>query len=187
MLIPATVAVVGAIMLLGSLNFQVQLPIVKRAESLTPSTLETNLQDRYRLDERANVLGEIREHPLTGLGVTIPWAATVQPLSIEHEEGREYVHFAALWFWLKLGLLGLFAYVAILFGSMVLAWRVWRSSPEPWLRAFAIASLAGMAGLIVMDTTASFTGVDARFTVLFATQVGLLGLLARSSAASLER
>lgn len=175
------VAITGvglAIWLLGSISFQSQLPIAKRAESLAPSKLEANREDRYRLDERANVLGEIRAHPLTGLGVTVPWTATVQPLSVEHEEGREYVHFAALWFWLKLGILGLFAYIAVIAGGMTIAWRAWRRASQPLLRAFGLASLAGMAGLAVMDTTASFTGVDPRFTVLFAAQLGLLARLA---------
>jgi len=178
LLAQAVMAVALTIWLLGSINFQSQLPIVKRVASLSPSKLEANQQDRYRLDERANVLGAIREHPFTGLGVTVPWAATVHPLPVEREEGRQYVHFAALWFWLKLGILGLLAYVAVLAGGMALAWRAWRAAPRPLLRAFGLASLAGMAGLVAMDTTASFTGVDPRFTVLFAVQMGLLARLA---------
>jgi hypothetical protein len=31
-----------------------------------------------------------------------------------------------------------------------------------------------------MDTTASFTGVDQRFTVLFSVQLGMLALLAKT-------
>jgi hypothetical protein len=181
LLLPACFGMAAAIWLLGSINFQSQLPLAKRVASLAPAKLEANLQDRYRLDERANVLGAIREHPLTGLGVTIPWPADVQPLSVEHEEGRQYVHFAALWFWLKLGVLGLFAYVGVLLGSMTLAWQVWRRSREPLLSVFGLASLCGLAGLVAIDTTASFTGVDARFTVLFGAQVGLLALLVRTA------
>ncbi|HEY3759757.1 MAG TPA: O-antigen ligase family protein [Solirubrobacteraceae bacterium] len=180
----AALAVIAAIWLLGSVSFQSQLPIVKRAESLVPSRLEANLEDRYRLDERANVLGEIRKHPITGLGMTIPWSASVQPLSVEHVEGREYVHFAALWYWLKLGILGLCAYIGMMLASMTLAWRVWRRSREPLLRAFGLASLAAVAGLVVIDTTASFTGVDARFTVLFAAQLGLLAAVSRTEPAA---
>jgi O-antigen ligase len=182
LLMPACLGVVAGIWLLGSISFQSQLPIVKRVASLAPSKLEANVQDRYRLDERANVLNAIREHPITGLGVAIPWAADAQPLSVDHgQEARQYVHFAALWYWLKLGLLGLFAYVAMMVGSMLLAFQVWRRSREPPLSVFGLASLCGMAGLVVIDTTASFTGVDGRFTVLFATQVGLLALLARTA------
>jgi O-antigen ligase len=185
LLVPASLAVLAAVWLLGSIHFQNQLPIVKRASTLTPSKLQASAEDRYRLDERANVLAEIRAHPISGLGVTIPWRATAQTLSIEGEpEGRQYVHFAALWFWLKLGILGLFAYVGMMIGSMWVAWQAWRVSSEPLLRAFALASLCGMVGLLAIDTTASFTGVDPRFTVLFAAQLGLLGLLVRTVDAS---
>jgi hypothetical protein len=187
LLVPAGLSVAVAIWLLGSIHFQNQLPIVKRAASLAPSKLEANAEDRYRLDERANVLAEIRAHPITGLGMTIPWAATAQTLPLEGGggvEGRQYVHFAALWFWLKLGVLGLCAYVGIMLGSMWVAWQAWRRSREPLLRAFGLASLCGMAGLLVMDTTASFTGVEPRFTVLFAAQVGLLALVARTAGSS---
>jgi len=180
LLVPACLVVAGAIWLLGSLNFQSNLPVIKRADSLSSfSKLETNREDRYRLDERANVLSEIGAHPITGLGMGVAWQATAAPLSVEHEEGRQYVHFAALWFWLKLGVLGLCAYVGIIIGSLLLAWRTRRVVRGPWLRAFALASACGIAGLAVMDTTASFTGVEARFTVVLAAQIGLLGALAR--------
>jgi hypothetical protein len=177
MLLPTGLVTVLAILLLGSINFQAQLPVVKRVESLAPSQLTTNVEDRYRLDERANVLGELGRHPITGIGLGIPWQATVQPLSVEHEEGRQYVHFAALWYWLKLGVLGIFAYVLFLAGVALLAWRVWRRSHEPMLRAFGLASLCAIAGLVAIETTASFTGIDPRFTVLLSAQVGLLALL----------
>jgi len=180
LLVPASLVFVGAVWLLGSLHFQSNLPIIKRATSLSSfSKLETNREDRYRLDERSNVLSNIAQHPITGLGVGITWQATAAPLSVEHEEGRQYVHFAALWFWLKLGVLGLCAYIGMIVGSFLLAWRTRRTVHPPWLRAFCLASACAIAGLAVMDTTASFTGVEARFTVVLAAQIGLLGLLAR--------
>jgi O-antigen ligase len=158
--------------------------VVKRVESLAPSKLTTNVEDRYRLDERANVLAAIRAHPITGLGLGVPWPATARALSVEHENGREYVHFAALWYWLKLGILGLAAYIAILAGTAFLAWRVWRRSGEPLIRAFGLASLCGVAGLVAIETTASFTGIDARFTILLGAQIGVLALLDKTSGAS---
>lgn len=179
LLVPASLVVLVAIWLLGSLDFQSNLPVVKRVSTLSLNKLEANREDRYRLDERANVISEIRRHPITGLGVGVPWQATAAPLSVEHEEGRQYVHFAALWFWLKLGVLGVFAYVGIIIGSIALGWHAWRWGRDPLLRAFALASVCAIAGLAVMDTTASFTGVEGRFTVLFAFQVGLLALLAK--------
>jgi O-Antigen ligase len=184
LLVPTGLLVAGAIWLLGSVNFQAQSPLLRRAVSLTPSSLTTNLEDRYRLDERANVLGAIGEHPITGLGMQVPWTAGFRGLSVEHLDGRQYVHFAALWYWLKLGILGLVAYITLLIGAAVLAWRVWSRGRQPSARAFGLASLCGLAGLVVIETTASFTGVDARFTVLFGAQVGLLGLLARQAESS---
>ncbi len=179
LLVPAALAVLVAVWLLGSIHFQDQVPLVKRAATLTPSKLEASAEDRYRLNERANVIAEIRAHPITGLGVTIPWKATTQTLSLEsgEGEGRQYVHFAALWFWLKLGILGLWAYLGMMLASMWIAWQVWRSDSPPLLRAFGLASLCGTVGLLVIDTTASFTGVDPRLTVVFAAQVGLLARL----------
>jgi O-antigen ligase len=175
LLVPSALAVAVAVWLLGSIHFQDQIPVVKRAATLSPSKLEASAEDRYRLNERANVLAEIRAHPITGLGVTIPWKATAQTLSLEvSSEGRQYVHFAALWFWLKLGILGLFAYLGMMIASMVIAWQAWRARIPPLLRAFALASLCAMVGLMVIDTTASFTGVDPRLTLAFAAQVGLL-------------
>ena len=180
-LIPAALAVGAAIWLLGSIHFQSNLPIVKRITSLSSSKLEANAEDRYRLDERANVLSEIKSHPITGLGMAVAWQATAAPLSVEHEEGRQYVHFDALWFWLKLGILGLCAYIGLIAGTLVVAWQAWRASHEPMLRAFALASVCGTAGLVTMDTTASFTGVEPRFTLVFAVQLGLLALLVRGA------
>jgi O-antigen ligase len=164
---------------LGSVSFQSQSPIVKRAESLSPTSLQANVEDRYRLDERANVIAEIERHPITGIGTLVPWQASAQGLSIEHLGGRDYVHFAALWFWLKLGILGLFAYLGILIATGLLGWRVWRHSHEPLFRVFGLASLCGVIGLLAAETTASFTGVDLRFTVLLGSQIGLLALLRR--------
>ena len=181
LLVPAGLLVTAAIWLLGSISFQSQSPLLRRAVSLSPSSLTTNLEDRYRLDERTNVLGAIGEHPITGLGIGVPWTAAFRGLSVEHVEGRQYVHFVALWFWLKLGILGLIAYVTLLLGAALLGWRVWRYSRQPAARAFALASLCGLAGLLVIETTASFTGVDNRFTVLLAAQLGLLALLARKT------
>jgi hypothetical protein len=182
MLVPVSLMLVVAIWLLGSVNLQnSQAPIVRRVASLNPSKLEQNAEDRYRLDERANVLAAIRAHPVSGLGMLVPWKASSQPLSVEHPEAREYVHFAFLWFWLRLGILGAFAYLSVLGASALLAWRVWRRRTEPLFRAFGLASLCGIAGLATIESTATFTGIDPRFNVVLGVQIGLLALLARTA------
>jgi O-antigen ligase len=178
LLVPTALVVAAAIWLLGSINFQSQNPIVKRAASLSPTSLTTNIEDRYRLDERANVWGELKEKPVTGLGINVSWNASKRPLPIEHEEAREYVHFAALWWWMKMGILGLLAYFALLIATARLSWRVWRERSEPIFRVFGLASLCGVAGLLVAETTATFTAAELRFTIVFAIQIGLLALIA---------
>jgi O-antigen ligase len=178
LLVPTALLVAAGIWLLGSINFQSQNPIVKRVASLNPTSLSTNVEDRYRIDERANVWGEIKEKPITGLGINVAWNSGKRPLPIEHEEAREYVHFAALWWWMKMGILGLLAYLALLLATARLAWRVWRERSETIFRAFGLASLCGVAGLLVAETTATFTAAELRFTIVFAIQIGLLALIA---------
>jgi hypothetical protein len=180
LLLPCLLALVLAGWALSTTPIQVQSPIIKRALSLKPSSLQSSIDDRYRIDERANVWGAIQEHPVTGLGVTIPWQATVQPLPIDTEGGREYVHFAALWWWLKLGVLGVLAYVSILVATAGLSLQAWLRNRDPVLRVFGLASLCAVAGLAVLDTTASFTGVDLRFSLIFGAQIGLVALAARA-------
>jgi hypothetical protein len=178
-LVPVLLLVAGSIWVVGSIEFQAQTPLANRVQSLAPSKLETNAEDRYRLDERVNVVAEIRRHPVAGIGLQEDWRASERPLPVEHENGRQYVHFAALWWWLKLGFLGAVAFVSLILGGIVLSWRTWRNNREPLFRCFGLASLCGFLGLIAIETTASFTGVDARFTVVLAVQLGLLAVLQR--------
>jgi hypothetical protein len=185
LLVPTALLMAFSVWLLANTGFQSNLPIVKRIDSISASKLEANREDRYRIDERANVIAEIERHPLTGIGSGGTWQATAAPLPVEHEEGRSYAHFALLLYWLKLGVLGLAAYISLILGSALLAWRAWRSAQDSWMRAFGLASACAVAGLAVMDTTASFTGVEARFTVIFAIQLGLLALLAAHHPAEL--
>lgn len=177
LLVPTALLVAAGIWLLGSINFQSQNPIVKRVASLSPSSLTTNVEDRYRIDERANVWCAIQKKPITGLGINVSWNSSCRPLPIEHEEAREYVHFAALWWWMKMGILGLLAYLALLAATATMAWRVWRQRTETIFRAFGLASLCGVAGLLVAETTATFTGAELRFTIVLAIQIGLLALI----------
>lgn len=177
-LVPAALLVGGAIWIGGAQQFEAQTPLARRVESLSPSQIQRNAEDRYRIDERINVIAEIGRHPVSGIGFDAGWRATERSLPVEHLDGRRYVHFALLWWWLKLGILGAAAFLSVLLGSALLAWRTWRRNTTPIFRCFGIASLCGFAGLVAAETTASFTGVDGRFTVVLAAQLGLLALLA---------
>jgi hypothetical protein len=184
MIVPVAILVGVAIWAIQAVDFQAVTPIVQRAASLQPSALSANAQDRYRLDERANVVAEIKRNPLAGIGVDVPWVATVRSLGIEHPDGRLYVDFGLLYWWLKMGVLGAAAYIAFLIAMATLAAQTWRRHAIREFRCFGLASLCAAFGLAAIETTAAFTGVDPRFSVLIGAQFGLLAVLAERRSGS---
>lgn len=179
--IPVVGLLVVAVWMLGSVAVRTDTPLGQRLESLSPTQLAAKAEDRYRLDERANVIAALREHPIAGLGVQVPWQATERSLPVEVNPDHTYVHFALLYWWLKLGVLGLAAFLAMMASALALSWQVWSSAREPLLRAVGLASLAGVVGLLAIETTASFSGVESRFTAAFAAQLGLLAVMVRQA------
>lgn len=183
LLVPILALFVAAAWMLGTVAVQSDGPVAQRLQSLAPTQIEANPEDRYRIDERANVLGALRDHPVTGIGLEVPWPATERSLPVESNPERTYVHFAALSWWLKLGLLGLAAFAATMASAAQLSWRIWRRARDPLIAAVGLASLCGLIGLLVIEMTASFTGVDVRFTIAFGAQLGLLAVIARQVSA----
>jgi O-Antigen ligase len=177
-------AVVGvglALTLSGHVVTEQQSPLIKRAQSLDPTKLKTNKEDRYRLDERRNVLADIGEHPITGVGIGNGWAERY-PVSVAREGARNYVHFVALWYWLHLGILGLAAYLWIFGAAIVAGFKLWKRGPEPWLRAIGLGFVGSLAALMIAETTASFTGIELRATVVIGAALGLLAAARRVAA-----
>ncbi len=176
--IPA-LAVTGALgWLLFSAGVAVELngPVAERVSSLNPQKVASNTQDRYRLDERANVWIGIKEQPLLGLGQGVPWRA-VEPLGIEHESARDYVHFAVLWFWMKYSFLGALAYVAIMAAVIVMGIRVRRGHPDPLMSALGLGAAASFLALVVAELTVTWTGANPSFTVMTGATIGVLAVL----------
>jgi hypothetical protein len=103
---------------------------------------------RYRVVESEHVLGQIREHPLTGnaLGATIFWG---RPWEGVKPETDEYAHNGYLWLAWKLGIPA-----ALLLLSLFLA-AVIRRPPDgdPLLRAFAVGSAAALLVLLLASIT----------------------------------
>ncbi|HWH93408.1 MAG TPA: O-antigen ligase family protein, partial [Baekduia sp.] len=182
--VPGIVLVGAAIWALGGVALQSDTPLGQRVQSLSSSNIQAKPDDRYRLDERANVWAAIEDHPLSGLGLGVPWEASARPLPVEVNPEHEYVHFAVLFWWLKLGVLGMLAYAAMLIAGLLMSLRVWRRSAVPIIRAFGLGSLCSMVGLAVIETTATFSGSDIRFTLLFAGQLALLSVLWRRHGAA---
>jgi hypothetical protein len=179
----AVVAIALWVTISSGIVIDSQSPVGQRVGTLTPSHLTTNPEDRYRLDERKNVLAAIRSSPFVGLGAAVPWAQRY-PVSVEANIGpAEYVHFGVLWFWLHFGIAGVLAYIGYFLTMIVVGIQIFRRHHDPRIRAAAAGAAAGMVGLAVAETTASFVGTDLRLTVVIGCVAGLLSA-ARSSSGS---
>jgi len=148
-------------------------PVVERVQSLAPTQLQTNAYERYRIDEQRNVRAEIATSPLTGIGLAVPWRARY-PLAITFPGARDYTHVVVLWYWLKLGLVGLLAYLCLIGAAVRSGLAVWRRAPDPVMRSVGLAAGVSFLALAVAETTGSFLGVGTRLTVLAAIGLGCL-------------
>ena len=157
----------------GGATGQGEGAVVERVRSLNPDRIEATPDDRYRLDEQRNVVEEIRRQPLTGLGLGVPWEAR-HPLAVEHPGGRDYVHMTVLWYWLKLGPLGLLGYLLLHATAARQGYELWRRSSDPLLQACGIGLGAMVVGLAIAETTGAFTGIEPRATILVAALYGWL-------------
>ena len=155
-----------------------EAPIVERARSLEPSKVEQNAQDRYRIDELENVTAEIRRQPITGLGLGGEWTAGAPARGGARERAQLHAR-GRLWWWLKLGILGLLAYLAVMATCLAMSWQVWRRSADPPVSRPGWRCSAGCVALVVVETVGSFTGVDPRFTALVGAVGGLLVVMRR--------
>jgi len=149
--------------------------IVKRAQSLSPEKVTRNTQDRYRIAERRNILLALEREPLTGLGVGVSWP-TRYPLPFEEEGLNTYAHMGLLWWWMKAGLLGGLAYLAVIGSVLYAGIRVWRRHPDPHVRVWALAAGVGALGYLIVELASSILGPDERGTALLGTVIGLLAV-----------
>jgi O-Antigen ligase len=148
-------------------------PLQARAKALSPSQIQLNADDRYRIEERRNVLKDLAQRPIYGLGIGVPWVAH-RAVSLDFNGARQYVHFLPLWYWMKMGVFGLIAYIWLFGTALYMSFSLWRRHPDGLHRAIGLAAFAGFAGLMVVETTASFTGVDTRFSIVVGAALGWL-------------
>jgi hypothetical protein len=156
---------------IGSSDNPSASPLAERAQTLSPGGLGKNRGDRYRIDERKNVVENIEKQPLTGIGLGVPWKVH-QPLAEAHD--RRYAHVATLWYWLALGPLGLIAYIAVIGSGMWTAVRIWRRHPDEIVQVCAIAAFGTILGLTIVELTATFTGVEPRVSLILGAALGWL-------------
>lgn len=147
-------------------------PLAAKAKTLNPGGgLEEDKGDRYRIDERRNVIANIEEHPLTGIGLGVPWKVH-EPLAESHD--RRYVHFALLWFWLAFGPIGVIAYLVVMGAGMWTAVRVWRGHPDQIVQVGAIACFGAILATLIVELTTTFTGIEPRFSIVLGAGLGWL-------------
>ena len=166
----AVVLTLGATMLVGSSDRSAS-PLAERVQTLSPGGLGTNRGDRYRIDERRNVIENLERHPLTGVGLGVPWSVHY-PLAEAHD--RRYAHVAVLWYWLSFGPLGVIAYLTMFAVGLWAALRVWRRHPDPYVQIGALTCFAGILALLVVEMTATFSGVEARSSLVVGAVLGWL-------------
>lgn len=161
----------GAALTIGSSDDPSASPLAERARTLTPGGIGSNRGDRYRVDERRNVIENIEQQPLVGIGLGVPWKVH-EPLAEDHD--RRYAHVAMLWYWLTFGLLGVIAYLTLIGSSLWLASRIWRGHPDPVVQITAIACFGALIGLAIVELTATFTGVEPRLSLIVGAALGWL-------------
>jgi O-antigen ligase len=172
----ATAACCVAALASGLVPSGLAAPISERVQSLSADRLVSDREDRYRLGEQRNVIATLARDPVFGVGLGAPWAA-VHPLSLRFDKQRLYSHNALTSWWLKLGILGALAYLALLIAVAARGLRAARArAPGSLGRALMLAGAAGLIGLAVAETSASFTGVELRLTMLVAVLLGLLAI-----------
>ena len=123
------VLIVAAVALLGTLIFlggETSSPITKRfVGSLTESSaiVETLADREY---ETAYAIATLEREPLTGVGWGASYGARISPnpLNVDYAEARQWLHNQYLYVWLRTGIVGLFAVLALL-ARTVLAGARW--------------------------------------------------------------
>jgi hypothetical protein len=187
LVLPGTLALAVATWMAVSAGGGVQLEgsVAERARSIVPSRVQRDKFDRYRLDEMRNVRSEVSRHPVTGLGLGIPWTAR-HAIGVEFDTGRYYTHVVALWYWLKLGLVGLAAYLWLMAAAIYAGFSLWRIEREGLVRVLGLASATAVIGLMVAETTGSFTGVEPRLTVVLGALFGWLAAARQLCRAELQ-
>jgi O-antigen ligase len=174
-IVPATAvaAVVAYIVLSTGIGGGLQGSLVTRAESISLAKISQSQQDRYRIDERRNVWAAIEHSPITGLGIGVPWPIRY-PLGIDFPDQTDFTHIAAFFWWMKMGLIGLIAYVSLLAATIMTGIAVWRRHHDPQIRVFGLAGAGLAIGLAVVELANTVLGDSERGTALFAVLIGLL-------------
>jgi len=139
-----------------------------------------------RILNYATALEAIAEHPVLGNGQ----GRTLTSYSYDPDTGRFNtwtswtVDSLYLTLWLKMGLVGLLAFLALCAQVLWQAHAAFRRAAEPSTRAFAAAGIAVLLAMLVLGLSDG-SMVNGRFAMVFAVLFGLLARLAGPGPAQL--
>ncbi|WP_298819655.1 O-antigen ligase family protein [Chloroflexus sp.] len=95
----------------------------------------------YRDLENINIMFTIRSAPLTGIGFGNKFYMVVPMPDISFFEWWEYItHNSIMWVWMKIGVIGFFAFILLLALTMLYGARMVRLMPHGQLRVFALTA-----------------------------------------------
>lgn len=142
-LIAPTSAVAMAVYLVVFWNNQGPLGILARAVRSVigqPSARDA-ASNIYRDMENINIMFTIRQAPLTGVGFGHKFYMVVPMPDISFFEWWEYItHNSIMWVWMKIGVIGFYAFILLLALTMLYGARMVRLMPRGQLRVFALTA-----------------------------------------------
>jgi hypothetical protein len=87
-----------------------------------------------------------------------------------------------MWFWMKYSLLGALGYLALFLAATIVGVRVARRHPVAQIAAFGLGTAAAIVSLGVAEVAGTWTGADARFTLILGAVIAVLCVTDRAQA-----
>ncbi|MEF3273679.1 MAG: O-antigen ligase family protein [Chloroflexus sp.] len=142
LLAPTSVAAFAAYLVVFW-NNQGPLGILARAvrSVIGQPTARDAASNIYRDLENINIMFTIRNAPLTGIGFGNKFYMLVPMPDISFFEWWEYItHNSIMWVWMKIGVIGFYAFILLLALTMLYGARMVRLMPRGQLRVFALTA-----------------------------------------------
>jgi O-antigen ligase len=166
-LMPLIVVAAASVVVLNSMSTrQVANPLAAGLNRLTSiGQYRNDVSSRYRVAEWNAALEEIKERPLTGIGLGTSvrfWSPMFSPASNAYGSTFTtfYIHNSYLWFALKIGLVGAFVFFALI---ARVAWMAvagfWRAD-DAREEMVQLACLGSLVAALVLSVTGPHLNVD---------------------------
>jgi hypothetical protein len=122
----------------------------------------------WRLREISYAWPVLLANPILGIGFEVAY----RPAFYIGDPLQSYIHNAYLWLWMKLGILGLVAFVWLSFRALSQGLRHWSRVGEEWLRAAALGFTLAFLAMLISNLVAPFFIQDWSATI-FAVILGI--------------